>query len=206
MLKLAGEDASIGITPDNVVCEEASFMTRLQQLLDEYHAPVLVEEFIDGREFAVALFDGQPLLVEEIEIRVEPRIVGFRAKWEAGSAEYQGTTPVFAPVITHERREEMMTLAARVSDAIGIRDYARVDFRMDAHGRIYVLEANPNPDISAGSGYRRSLEAANISYADFIARLLDNARRRGSVRANSFPDSHRTGDETDIAQRATSVG
>jgi len=180
ILKLASEDASLGITPDNVVFDEASTLKRLQQLLDEYHSPVLAEEFIDGREFTVALFDGQPLLVEEIEIHVKPRIVGFRAKWEAGSAECQGTTPVFAPVITSEQREEMITLAARVWDVIGIRDYARVDFRMDADGRIYVLEANPNPDISAGSGYRRSLAIANISYPDFIARLLDNALRRGS--------------------------
>lgn len=185
ILKLAAEDASLGITPDNVVFDEASTHTRLRQLLDQYHSPVLAEEFINGREFTVALFDGQPLLVEEIEIRVEPRIVGFRAKWEAGSTEYQGTTAVFAPVITDEQREEMMKLAERVWDVIGIRDYARVDFRMDAHGRISVLEANPNPDISAGSGYRRSLEAANISYQDFIARLLDNAITRGSVMMNA---------------------
>jgi D-alanine-D-alanine ligase len=181
MLKLAAEDASLGITPDNVVVDEASTRRRLQQLLDEYHAPVLAEEFIDGREFTVALFDGRPLLVEEIEIHVEPRIVGFRAKWEAGSEEYRGTTPVFRPVITDQQRSEMLTLAARVWDVINMRDYARVDFRMDAHGRIHVLEANPNPDISAGSGYRRSLEAADISYPDFIARLLDNALGRGAV-------------------------
>lgn len=181
ILKLAAEDASLGITLDNVVADEASALRRLQQLLDEYHTPVLVEEFVDGREFTVPLFDGQPLLVEEIEIHVEPRIVGFRAKWEAGSAEYQGTRPVFAPVISSDQREEMMTLAVRVSDAIGIRDYARVDFRMDAGGRISVLEANPNSDISAGSGYRRALEVASISYPDFIARLLENALGRGSA-------------------------
>jgi D-alanine-D-alanine ligase len=179
ILKLAAEDASLGITPDNVVDDDASALRRLQQLFDEYHAPVLAEEFIDGREFTVALFDGQPLLVEEIEMHVEPRIVGFRAKWAAGSAEYQGTTPVFAPVITDVQRAEMLSLAARVWDVIGMRDYARVDFRMDAHGLIHVLEANPNPDISAGSGYRRSLEVANIPYPDFIARLLGNALRRG---------------------------
>jgi D-alanine-D-alanine ligase len=188
ILKLAAEDASLGITPENVVFDEASMLRRLQQLFDEYRAPVLAEEFIDGREFTVALFDGRPLLVEEIEMHVEPRIVGFRAKWEAGSSEYQGTTPAFAPVITNDQRAEMMTLAARVWDVIGIRDYARVDFRMDAQGRIHVLEANPNPDISAGSGYRRSLEVANISYPDFIARLLDNALGRGFMGANaSFP-------------------
>ena len=132
----------------------------------------------------VPVFDGQPVLVEELEFHVQPRIVGFRCKWVAGTPEYQGVTPVFAPVITKEQSDEMMTLAARVCDAIGIRDYGRVDFRMDAHGRIYVLEANPNPDISAESGFRGALDAAHISYADFIARLLDNALRRGSLTAS----------------------
>lgn len=179
ILKLAAEDASLGITAENIVYDEATALRRLQQLLDEYRAPVLAEEFVNGREFTVPLLDGRPLLVEEIEFHVEPRIVGFRAKWEAGSAEYQGTTPVFNPAVSSRQCEEMMTLASRVWHAIGLRDYGRVDFRMDAEGRIFVLEANPNPDISAGSGYRRSLDVAGIAYPDFIAKLLENAATRG---------------------------
>lgn len=178
ILKLAREDASIGLTADNVVSDEASALVRLQQLLRQYDKPVLVEEFIDGREFTVALVDGQPLPVEEIEFHVEPRIVSFRAKWQAGSTEHQGTTAVFAPVMTHEQREAMTMLAVRVWEALGMRDYARVDLRMDACGCIYVLEANPNPDISRGSGYRQSLETAQISYSAFLARLLENAVTR----------------------------
>ena len=74
-------------------------------------------------------------------------------------------------------------LAVRVWEALGFRDYARVDFRMNGDGRIYVLEANPNPDISVGSGYRLSLDAAKITYPDFVARLVENAisRRRSQV-------------------------
>jgi D-alanine-D-alanine ligase len=180
ILKLAGEDASVGIAPENVVRDISSFEKRLEELLREFHAPVLAEEYIEGREFTIALFDGRPLLVEEIEFSVEPRIVGFRAKWDSGSPEYEGTNPTFTPVITDRQREEMMTLAVRVWEALGFRDYARVDFRMDGDGRIYVLEANPNPDISVGSGYRLALDAAKISYEDFISRLVENAfgRRR----------------------------
>jgi D-alanine-D-alanine ligase len=179
ILKLASEDASIGMTPDNLTDNEASFRRRLRQLLEQYRASVLAEEFIDGREFTVAVFDGEPIVVEEIEFRVEPRLVGFRAKWEADSAEYRGTVPVFAPAITMTQRDEMMTLAVRVCELIGIRDYGRVDFRMNAQGRVYVLEVNPNPDVGIGSGYRRSLEAADISYPDFVTVLLHNALQRG---------------------------
>jgi D-alanine-D-alanine ligase len=183
MLKLAAEDASLGITAENVVADKASAVRRLQQLFEEYRAPVLVEEFIDGREFTVPLLDGRPLLVEEIEFdpvefNAAPRIVGFRAKWDAGSAEYRGTRPVFTPRIDDVAREQMLRLAVDVAQAIGLRDYARVDFRMDVGGRLFVLEANPNPDISRGSGYRKALDAAGISYPQFIATLLEKAASR----------------------------
>jgi D-alanine-D-alanine ligase len=182
MLKLAAEDASLGITADNVVADHASAARRLQQLFEEYRAPVLVEEFVDGREFTVPLLDGRPLLVEEIEFDVEPRIVSFRAKWDAGSAEYAGTRAVFAPRIDDGPREQMLRLAVDAAEVIGLRDYARVDFRMDGAGRLFVLEANPNPDISVGSGYRGALDALGISYAQFIATLLDRAANRGQRR------------------------
>ena len=180
MLKLAAEDASLGITADNVVTDHASAGRRLQELFAEFRAPVLVEEFVDGREFTVPLLDGRPLLVEEIEFDVEPRIVSFRGKWDEGSAEYAGTRPVFAPRIDDGPRQEMLRLAVDVAGVIGLRDYARVDFRMDGGGRIFVLEGNPNPDISPGSGYRRALDAVGMSYAQFIATLLDNAAGRAS--------------------------
>lgn len=182
ILKLAGEDASVGITSQNVVFDEPSFLTRLGQLLNEFRSPVLAEEFIDGREFTVAVFDGQAVLVEEIEFQIEPRIVGFKAKWDTESDEFKSTIPQFAPAISDDERRAMMNLAVRVYDLIGLRDYGRVDFRMDARGGIYVLEANPNPDISVGSGYRRSLEAAGIGFPDFMTRLIDNALQRGTPR------------------------
>jgi D-alanine-D-alanine ligase len=185
MLKLAGEDASLGITTDNVVFDNASAIRRLQQLFDEFRAPVLVEEFVDGREFTVPLLDGRPLLVEEIEFDVEPRIVSFRGKWDEGSAEYAGTRPVFAPQIDDGPRREMLRLAVDVAEVIGLVDYARVDFRMDGAGRLFVLEGNPNPDITPGSGYRRALDAVGISYSQFIATLLDKAAGRAIGRSNT---------------------
>lgn len=184
MLKLAGEDASLGITTDNVVFDNASAVRRMQELFAEFRAPVLVEEFVDGREFTVPLLDGRPLLVEEIEFDVEPRIVSFRGKWDEGSAEYAGTRPVFAPQIDDGPRHEMLRLAVDVAEVIGLIDYARVDFRMDGAGRLFVLEGNPNPDITPGSGYRRALDAVGISYPQFITTLLDKAAGRATGRSS----------------------
>ena len=183
MLKLAAEDASLGITADNVVADHDSAIRRLQELFDEFRAPVLIEEFVDGREFTVPLLDGRPLLIEEIEFDIEPRIVGFRAKWVEESAEYKGTRPVFAPRIDDGPREEMLRLAVDVAQTIGLIDYARVDFRMDGAGRLFVLEGNPNPDISLGTGYRLALDAAGIPYSQFIATLIDRAAGRDLRRA-----------------------
>jgi D-alanine-D-alanine ligase len=179
ILKLACEDASLGITSDNLVRDDQAFARRLQELLAEHGTTVMAEEFIDGREFTVAMLDGEPIALEEIVFSIEPRILCFRAKWRPGSREDLAADPVFAPAISDRERSEMYDLASRVHALIGIRDYGRIDFRMDALGRIHVLEANPNPDITSNSGYRESLEAANIPYPAFLTRLLANALRRG---------------------------
>ena len=178
MLKLDREDASLGITPANVVADEAALRQRLGELLEAYQTPVLVEEFVDGREFTVAILDGTPIALEEIEFDVSPRIVCYRAKWEKASPQYRGTRASFTPVVTGIQRQEMLTLATRVYELLGIRDYGRVDFRMDQEGHVFVLEANPNPDITPDSGYQKALDAAGISYQDFIARLVRNALAR----------------------------
>lgn len=146
----------------------------------EYGKAVMAEEFIEGREFTVALLDGRPIALEEIEFDVEPKILCYRAKWDSGSPEDVGTRPIFIPPVTDRQREEMFELAGRVWDLIGIRDYGRVDFRMDASEELYVLEVNPNPDITPKAGYRFSLEAAQITFAEFVARLIENALQRGS--------------------------
>ena len=180
MLKLATEDASVGITAANVVWSPAAFEERLNALLAAHQGPVMAEAFIDGREFTVALLDGEPLVLEEIEFTVEPRIVCYAAKWAPGSTEYLGTRAQFSPVVSDEVRVRILGLAREVFALIGMRDYGRVDFRVDAREQVYVLEANPNPDITPGSGYCRALEAAGIPYATFIDGLVRRAlgRRR----------------------------
>ena len=178
MVKLAAEDASLGITAANVVDGDESFDRRVQELFDEFHAPVMAETFVDGREFTVALEDGEPLALEEIEFTVEPRIVCYAAKWVPGSPEFVGTRAQFAPEVGDRPRRQMRDLARQVYRLLGMRDYGRVDFRLDRDDRPFVLEANPNPDITPGSGYCLALNAAAVSYSDFLERMVRRAFAR----------------------------
>ena len=178
ILKLAGEDASLGITAESVVYDEASCHRRVEALFAEHHAAVLAEEFIEGREFTVAVLDREPLVLEEIVFSVEPKIVSYRAKWATGSPEDLGTRAVFAPSVTAAERSRMFDLAIRACEVIGTRDYARVDFRMNNRGAIYVLEVNPNPDITPNSGYRGALETLGIPFPDFVHRVVTSALNR----------------------------
>jgi D-alanine-D-alanine ligase len=180
-LKLAGEDASLGITTANVVYDDDACRRRLEALFAQHHAPVLAEQFIEGREFTVAMLDREPLVLEEIAFTVEPRIVSYRAKWATGSAEDLGTRAIFEPTVSDRQRARMFQTAISACDVIGTRDYARVDFRMNDRDEIYVLEVNPNPDITPHSGYRGALEAIGFPFSDFVQRIVTSALNRSRL-------------------------
>jgi D-alanine-D-alanine ligase len=188
IVKPNSEDASLGIYPDSVVRDEDSLRSRVQRCLDSYKQPVLVEAFIDGREFNVSVMENgaaKPLPVSEIDFSAMPkdmpRILGYEAKWFEDNPLYQKTPPVCPAPIDDELRGRLQGLAAAAFRTMGCRDYARVDFRMDAKGRPFILEVNPNPDISTNAGYARALKAAGIEYAAFWGAMVGNALKRRVV-------------------------
>lgn len=188
IVKPNSEDASLGIYPDSVVRDEESLRRQVRRCLDNYRQPVLVEAFIDGREFNVSVMENgeaKPLPVSEIDFsampRDMPRIVGYEAKWFEDNPLYQKTPPVCPAPIDEDLRAKLQGLAAAAFRVMGCRDYARVDFRMDAKGRPFILEVNPNPDISTNAGYARALKAAAIDYAAFWGTMVRNAIERRVV-------------------------
>lgn len=185
IVKPNAEDASLGIYPDSVVRDEESLRLQVRRCLDNYGPPVLVEAFIDGREFNVAVMENggvKPLPVSEIDFSAMPkgmpRILGYEAKWFEDDPLYQKTPPVCPATIDEGLRADLQGLATAAFRSMGCRDYARVDLRMDAKGRPFILEVNPNPDISANAGYARALKAAGIAYADFWGLMVENALER----------------------------
>jgi len=185
-LKLAHEDASVGITEENLVRTVAALRARAGAMIREYEQPVLAERYIDGREINVTLIgNGAELVVlplHEIDFGAmpagRPRIVSYAAKWEESHVDYAGTKPV--PL--RDANPALVTACEQVArdawDAHGLRDYARVDLRVDKAGQPWVIDVNPNPDISPDAGVARSAAVAGMSYVDLIKRIADTAMRR----------------------------
>ncbi|MDW8044564.1 MAG: ATP-grasp domain-containing protein [Nitrososphaerota archaeon] len=184
ILKPLYEDGSIGIDSSNVVEDHDGLRTVSQRIINTYHQPVIAEEYIDGRELNVSIIGDasspQPLPISEIVFTKDEKfkVVGYRAKWVKDSEEYKSTVPVCPAQLEEEVASKIQSIAVKAYSILGCRDYARVDIRL--RGDIpYVIEVNPNPDISLDSGFSRSLRAANIPYPEFIWRVISSALERG---------------------------
>jgi len=183
IVKPIREDGSVGIKERSVVNDEEQLKEQVGHILDVYEQEALVEEFIDGREFNVAVIGNKKLLVLPIaEIDFSgmpsnmPRIVSYRAKWVKQSTAFK-KTPVICPAKIDEKLVKFIEETVKKCYKIfGCRGYARVDFRYDEKtNQLYVLEVNPNPDISSDAGTARAAAAAGLSYTDLVLKLLDLA-------------------------------
>lgn len=186
IVKPLHEDGSLGISKESVVYDNESLLQRIRYVIKEYRQPALVEEFIDGRELNVSILEmnGKPEILPISEIDYSgfpeniPHICSFEAKWKAESLEYQRSTPICPAQLDWVLQRKVEHIATEVFKLFGCRDYARVDIRLDKDGEIYVLEVNPNPDISPQSGFARSIKAFGMSYDEFVRCLIERALHR----------------------------
>jgi D-alanine-D-alanine ligase len=187
IIKPVLEDASIGITADSIVRDEADLRIKVARILETYRQPALVEEYIEGREVNAALFispDGAEVLpISEIVFNLPegvPRILGFEAKWLEDSPFFQNTVPICPAPLEPDLKERIETLAKRACSALGVENYARVDFRIrDGDGEPFVIEVNPNPCINpSGSGFARAAASAGMDYPELIERIARSALDR----------------------------
>ncbi|MBE0636970.1 MAG: ATP-grasp domain-containing protein [Bacteroidales bacterium] len=184
ILKPLWEEGSLGLDEDSVFdipCADISEILKLPE--DKY----FIEPFIDGREFNVSMLAGdyEPQVLAVAEIRFidypagKPKVLGYKAKWNEDSFEYLNT------VRTYDLGEGGSALYARLADisvkcwkALGLRGYARVDFRMDTQGNPFILEVNANPCITPGSGFYAACEQAGITFTQAVERIIKDALKR----------------------------
>lgn len=186
IVKPGREDASLGVNGDSVCATPDDVGRQVRYIHEVYRQEALVEEFLDGREFNVSVIgEGAPevLAISEIDFSRlpadEPKIVSYRAKWDETSAQFGGTTPICPAGIPGGMKERIDSIALASYRAVGCRDYARVDMRTDSTGAVYVLEVNPNPDLSPQAGFARAARAAGFSYEDIILGISESAIARG---------------------------
>ena len=184
IVKPCGEDASHGLSEESVVEDDASLEAQVGRVSQLFGGKALVEEFVDGREFNVTVLGTrQPVLLPISEIAYDlppgmPRILTFPAKWDLQSMYFQCTKVICPAEISTELREHIVETALSIFRLLGCRGYARVDFRLDTEERPQVLEVNPNPDISPGTGAARQAEAGEMTYNQFIGRIAQLALER----------------------------
>lgn len=195
IVKPSREDASVGIYSESVVHSDAALAVRVAHVITQYHQPALVEQYIEGREIYVSLLGraGAPpdvLPFYEIDFSGlpadRPRIVSFEGKWVESSVEYEGTKPVLCQ-LTDDLRARVGAAARGAFEALELRDYGRVDIRLDAAGTPYVIDVNPNCDLShQAGGFSRAARAAGLTYDDVAFRILDLALSR-RLNADTIP-------------------
>jgi D-alanine-D-alanine ligase len=187
IVKPAKRDASEGIDQSSVVTTPVGLARQVQAVLDRYGSPVVIEQFISGREFTVSLIEAPqlaPLPITEILFRPSAvaawPIFDYAGKWHPGTPEYEATAMQPAVVLPPDLSASLVALAKRAYQAIDCRDYARVDLRMTTAGEPMILEVNANPDMNPTACFAVALAAAGIDRAELLARFVHQAAARGN--------------------------
>lgn len=179
ILKLLNEDASIGISEFSVVKNLNSLKKQLKFLFETYKQDVIIEEYITGRELNVAILGDKVLPVSEIEFKGlpegMPKIVTYDGKWISKSIYYDNTKPKCPAKLNARAKRSIEKMALASFEALNCRDYARVDIRLTKNGTPFVIEVNPNPDISTDSGFARAASAAGISHQELLNTIANYA-------------------------------
>ena len=178
ILKPRFQDASIGIEQESVVENSTDLLPRLEELYARYGA-ILVEEYVVGREFNVSLF-GHPhpkvMPLAEIDFSGFPaelhRIVSYKAKWDEDSFEYRHTQRIFPDNLPESLQQAMRRMAQECFALFGLRDYARVDLRLDAQGRLTILEINANPCLSPDAGFPAAVAENSMRYTEMVGEFV----------------------------------
>ncbi len=186
IVKPASEDGSGGIENASIVSDLKHLRARVDYVLDDFKMPALVEEYIEGRELNVAVLgngkEKRVLPISEIVFDDMPedlyKIVSYQAKWDPHHAAYHTTIPSCPAELPQKTVLLAQQYALKATEVMGTRDYARVDMRMNKKGELFILEVNPNPNLSEGTGIARSAEAAKLRFSDLLKEITESALGR----------------------------
>ena len=189
IVKSTSEHGSEGIAQASVVTSDEKLKERVEFVHARLRTDAMAEQFIEGREFYVGVLGNNRLEtfpIWEIQFRNLPEgaqaIATSKIKWDLGYREKLGVTTGAAQNLPPGFEQLMGKLCKRIYSILGLCGYARMDFRLSADGKIYLIEPNPNPDLGRQEDFAESAKAAGVSYEDLIQRVLNLGLRYQTVR------------------------
>ncbi len=185
IVKPAREDGSIGIEFSAVVSSIRELMERMDWLHANFNSPVLIEEYIEGREIYVGVIgNDKPEALPVIELDLSklpdgtPRIAAAEVKWGKGTKVYRDTKSAVATDLPEETVASLQQTAVAAYQALELRDYGRVDMRLQADGRVHVIEVNPNPWLSSKAEFAMAARKAGRNYSQLVEEIVELAMAR----------------------------
>jgi D-alanine-D-alanine ligase len=184
IVKPAMEHCSLGVSVDAVVLNENELRDRVAFVLESFDGPAMVEDFIDGREFHVSLWgNGETSLLPPAEMdfaafdNVRDRLCTYDSKFTPGSEHYEEIQVRLPADLTDAESANLAAVSQAAYHAVGCRDYGRLDIRL-RDNTFFVLDVNPNADLSADSSMACAAEVEGYSHADMVSRLVQLASAR----------------------------
>jgi D-alanine-D-alanine ligase len=174
------EDGSVGIHCLVPAAERPVIGERIRDLHQRFDEPILIETFTGARELQVGLIGSEILPIIEIDFSElpadRPRMTGHETKWNYDSVEFKGVHYKCPAPLTDAENERLRELARKAAHAFGIQRCSRLDVRMDREGRFFLIDVNPNPDLSPIATMHAMARVAGFGFDGLIQRLLDLAR------------------------------
>jgi D-alanine-D-alanine ligase len=185
IVKPAREDASVGIDNASVVASYDEMEQRVRYVWKEFEQAALVEEYIEGRELHVPVLGNFPprvLPIAEMDFSNLPEglhnILSYAAKWDPRNVAYQKLRSKCPADLPGRLATKVRNVALAAYRALGCRDYARIDIRLSRRNRVYVLEVNPNPDLSEQDVFMLSAHKAGLDTTSVLRKIVELALRR----------------------------
>jgi D-alanine-D-alanine ligase len=183
VVKSVVEEASLGISQASIVTSDEKLKDRVEFVHEHVQSDALVEEYIEGRELYVAILGNQrlqtfpiwELLFTKSGDKV-PLIATAKVKWDYDYQRKIGVETQAAKDLPDGAESKIINQCIRTYRALFLTGYARIDLRLAEDGRAYVLEANPNPNLSYGEDFAESAEAAGLKYPDVLHRIMTLGR------------------------------
>jgi len=185
IIKPSRQDGSAGVESTSVVQDYSRLLNQLDDVYKRFEAPILVEEFIEGKELHISVLGNNPpvaLPVLEYDFSQlhddHPPMITYDIKWNPLVLPYHKVHSICPARIDSATEKLVMDHALKAYAATFCRDYARVDLRLGVDGVPYILEVNPNPDLTEGVSFMESAEKAGLSFSETLRRIVMYALER----------------------------